>query len=89
VHCWDWSRPSIATGRGWRGSGMSAYREATQRPYWDGWPTPADAGDGRDARAPSGTRRLFTDPAVDPYRPWLAGVWGEASPQVPLWGGGG
>ncbi len=23
---------------------------------------------------------------VDPHGPWLAGVWGEPSPQVPPWG---
>jgi len=41
---------------------MSAGRAATRQLREDGWPTPANGRDGRDVRAPSGRRRLFTDP---------------------------
>ncbi len=33
---------------------MSAYREATQRPCGEGWPTPADAGTGETPALPVG-----------------------------------
>ena len=44
----SWERRRLA--RPGMRAGMSAYREATQRPRGDGRPTPADAGDGRAAQ---------------------------------------